>query len=96
MLGPLVYSGIFAFGMSLFTIWFVDAVNDVSWLFFHDSPAWVGLFLGSSWLVVFLLLFGAFFLLSLTIFYLTVRVFPYDRKKDAIGCAMSPGLDISV
>jgi hypothetical protein len=74
--GPLIYSGILAWGMSLLVLWFVDATNDVSWVFFHGSPTWVVLFLNFS-AVMFLLLFGVFFLLVLSAYYLIVRKRPF-------------------
>jgi len=71
-LSLLIYSAIFAFGTSLLIIRFLDAANDLSWLFFHGSPAWIDLFLGSL-LVGLLLLFTVFFFLSLAVYYLMVR-----------------------
>ena len=72
-LGTLIYSGGFAFGLTLLTMWFVDALNDLSVLFFSESPAWVSSFLDLPLLVLPLLLFVIYFLLVLCVFHLLVR-----------------------
>jgi len=71
--GPSVYSGFFSYGLSMLMIWFADAFNDLSWLFFHEASTWTDWFI-NNFLLALLVGFGILFVLSLTTYYLAILV----------------------